>query len=68
MFRRHRNVPEPIFGATLRDRLESLSVTSRTEAATVDRRLVRGRLAASASASHGLRVRLRQPILSTPRG
>jgi hypothetical protein len=68
MFRRHRNDPEPITSATLLDRLESVSMSSRTDASSADRRLVRGRLAASASTSHGLRVRLRQPILSAPRG
>lgn len=67
MFRRHRIDPDPTTAATVRDRLAALSVTSRTELSTLDRQLVRGRLAASASASHGLRVRLRQPLASSPR-
>ena len=68
MFRRHRNDPEPTLGEALRDRLESLAVSSRTARTAVDRSLVRRHIATSASASHGLRDRLRQPILSTPQG
>lgn len=68
MFRRHRIDPDPTMAATMRDRLAALSVTSRTELSALDRQMVRGRLAASASTAHGLRVRLRQPLASSPRG
>jgi hypothetical protein len=66
MFKRHRSDPDPIVGDSLRDRLEWLSVSSRTDPSRADRNLVRRHLASSASASHGLRHRLRQPTLSTP--
>jgi hypothetical protein len=66
MFRRHRSDPDPSFMATVRTRLDSLAVTTRADTATYDARLVRGRLAASASV--GLRDRLGRPALSNQRG
>jgi hypothetical protein len=68
MFRRHRSDPEPTLGGPLHDRLDSLAVSTRTERSPANRSLVRRHLATSAWASHGLRSRLGQPTLSTPRG
>jgi hypothetical protein len=65
MFRHHRNDPDSTIVDNLRDRLDALAASGR-EASVRDGRPVRGRLAASASL--GLRSRLAQPVLSTPRG
>jgi hypothetical protein len=66
MFRRHRSDPDPTIAATLRSRLDSIALTTRADAPAFDPRLVRGRLAGSASA--GLRDRLGRPALSSSRG
>ena len=65
MFRHHRNDPDPTTADNLRDRLDAFATSGRERPAR-DERPVRGRLAASASL--GLRSRLNQPLLSTPRG
>jgi hypothetical protein len=66
MFNRHRNDPDPTVIATVRSRLESIALTTRADTAAFDARLVRGRLAASASV--GLRDRLGRAALAGPRG
>ena len=66
MFRRHRSDPDPTIAATLRTRLDSIALTTRADTAAFDPRMVRGRLAGSASV--GLRDRLGRPALATPRG
>jgi hypothetical protein len=66
MFRRHRTDPDPTVAATLRSRLDSIALTTRADTAAFDPRLVRGRLAGSASV--GLRDRLGRPTLASPRG
>lgn len=61
MFGRHRTTPNLDVAAALHDRLAGASVTARTDPPRVDPRLLRGRLAGSASA--GLRDRLRRPTI-----
>lgn len=59
--------------STLRDRLEGLAVTLRTEPTGVGRppyglQASRGRFGASVAATTGLKNRLRQPALTSHRG
>jgi len=65
MFRRHRTDPDPTVAAAFRSRLDSMALTARADAAAFDQRVVRGRLAGSASV--GLRDRLGRPAPSNPR-
>jgi hypothetical protein len=64
MFRQHRSDPDQTTTESLRDRLDAFASSGRAVPQR-DERPVRGRLAASASL--GLRSRLAQPALSTPR-
>jgi hypothetical protein len=73
MFKRHRTDPDTSIESTVRDRLQGLAMTARTEPAGVrglpySPQSSRGRFGESVAATTGLRNRIRQPALTTHTG